>query len=245
MRLALYALPGLAIISLAVILSASQDTASGNPQAPTATTPPTTPAPPATPVVIDPPGKYSVILISMDGLRPDAITEHGPEHVPAFYRLRREGAFTDNARSSVGYTVTLPNHVGMITSRLVSGPDGHGWTWNKDPLLGANLHRNKGAYLESVFSVAHDCGRRTALCASKSKFSLFDLSYDEKNGMPDVTGEEPPPGDHVDEERRRVGRADPIGEEQREEAHEETPGHGAPTLEGEASVCAPDRCAER
>lgn len=194
MRLALYALPGLAIISLAVILSASQDTASGNPQAPTATTPPTTPpttpAPPATPVVIDPPGKYSVILISMDGLRPDAITEHGPEHVPAFYRLRREGAFTDNARSSVGYTVTLPNHVGMITSRLVSGPDGHGWTWNKDPLLGANLHRNKGAYLESVFSVAHDCGRRTALCASKSKFSLFDLSYDEKNGMPDVTGED-------------------------------------------------------
>ena len=192
MRRAFYALPGLAIISLAVILDARQDATGGNPQAPTATTPPTTPtvAPPATPVVLDPPGKFSVILISMDGLRPDAITAHGPDDVPAFYRLRREGAFTDNARSSVNHTVTLPNHTGMITGRLVDGLDGHGWTWNKDPLLGDNLHRNKGAYLESIFSVAHDCGRRTAFCASKSKFSLFDLSYDEKNGMPDVTGED-------------------------------------------------------
>ncbi len=133
---------------------------------------------------------YSVIFISVDGLRPDAITALGPDKVPAFYRLRREGAFTDNARTAVHRTVTLPNHVGMITSRGVEGPEGHGWTWNKDPLIGATLHRNKGAYLESVFSVAHDHGLRTALFASKSKFSLFDLSYDASNGLPDVTGED-------------------------------------------------------
>ncbi len=145
----------------------------------------TTPAPPS----VTPSG-YSVILVSVDGLRPDAVTVHGPEEVPNFYRLRREGAFTDNARTLVDLTVTLPNHVGMITSRQVNGSAGHGWTWNKDPLVGANLHRNKGEYLESVFSVAHDYGLRTALFASKSKFSLFDLSYDEKNGMPDLTGED-------------------------------------------------------
>ncbi len=58
------------------------------------------------------------------------------------------------------------------------------------PPLGANLHRNKGAYLESVFSVAHDYGLRTALFASKSKFSIYDLSYDEKNGRADAIGED-------------------------------------------------------
>lgn len=136
------------------------------------------------------PHDVSVILISVDGLRPDAVTIHGTRGVPAFYRLRREGAFTDNARTAPDSTNTLPNHVGMITSRLVSGPSGHGWTWNKDPLIGANLHRNKGEYLESVFSVAHDYGLRTALYASKSKFSLFDLSYDAKNGRPDSIGED-------------------------------------------------------
>lgn len=91
-----------------------------------------------------PSSPQSVILISIDGLRPDAITAHGPESLPALYRLRREGAFTDNARTAVTRTHTLPNHTGMITSRLVAGPDGHAWTWNKDPKLGDTVHRNKG-----------------------------------------------------------------------------------------------------
>lgn len=134
--------------------------------------------------------RQSVILISIDGLRPDAITAHGPERVPAFYRLRREGAFTHNARTAITQTHTLPNHTGMVTSRLVDGPDGHGWTWNKDPQLGDTLHRNKGEYLHSMFSVAHDHGMRTALFASKTKFSLFDVSWGPRYGEPDTTGED-------------------------------------------------------
>jgi len=173
MRPALFAFSGLAAVFAVILLNANQ----------VAVISPAESSP-----VADLKSGYSVILVSVDGLRPDAVTVHGPEEVPNFYRLRREGAFTDNARTLVDLTVTLPNHVGMITSRQVNGSDGHGWTWNKDPLVGANLHRNKGEYLESVFSVAHDHGLRTALFASKSKFSLFDLSYDEKNGMPDLTG---------------------------------------------------------
>lgn len=135
-----------------------------------------------------PSSPQSVILISIDGLRPDAITTHGPESLPALYRLRREGAFTDNARTAVTQTHTLPNHTGMITGRLVDGPDGHGWTWNKDPKLGDTVHRNKGAYLHSMFSVAHDHGFRTGLFASKTKFSLFDLSWGPRYGKPDTVG---------------------------------------------------------
>lgn len=173
MRPALFALSGLVAVFAVILLNANQVAVI---------------APADTAAVPDLKTGYSVILVSVDGLRPDAVTIHGPEEVPNFYRLRREGAFTDNARTVVDHTVTLPNHVGMITSRQVNGSDGHAWTWNKDPLVGDNLHRNKGEYLESVFSVAHDHGLRTALFASKSKFALFDLSYDEKNGMPDLTG---------------------------------------------------------
>ncbi|MDF1824687.1 MAG: alkaline phosphatase family protein [Verrucomicrobiales bacterium] len=134
--------------------------------------------------------KQSVILISIDGLRPDAILAQGPKRVPAFFRLRREGAFTHNARTAVTQTHTLPNHTGMVTSRLVDGPEGHAWTWNRDPQIGDTLHRNKGAYLHSMFSVAHDHGLRTALFASKTKFSLFDISWGARYGQPDTVGED-------------------------------------------------------
>ncbi|NNE91066.1 MAG: sulfatase-like hydrolase/transferase [Verrucomicrobiales bacterium] len=129
-----------------------------------------------------------VIFISVDGLRPDAITTHGPEDVPNFYRLRNEGAFTDNARSAVNYTITLPNHTGMVTSRLVAGENGHGWTINHDPPIGMTLHKNKGGYIPSMFSVAHDHGLRTGMFVSKTKFSLFENSWGEKHGAPDLVG---------------------------------------------------------
>ncbi len=129
-----------------------------------------------------------VIHISVDGLRPDAVTNLGPQNLPHFYRFRVEGAFTDNARTDYDFTNTLPNHVCMVTSRGVNGPDGHNVDFNSDN--GSTIEDAHGSYVAGVFDVAHDRGMSTALYASKDKFAVIDRSYNGDNGVPDTVGED-------------------------------------------------------
>jgi len=152
-----------------------------------------------------------VIFISVDGLRADLLdnllVNDSVGAYANFQRLVDEGASTFNARTDYTHTVTLPNHTTMITGRPVLQPAGqpvtvyHGYTSNSTPGLYDTLH-NVGnpfvPYIASVFDVIHDHGMTTAMFASKSKFIIFDRSYDAANGAPDITGSDNGP-DKIDQ----------------------------------------------
>ena len=127
-----------------------------------------------------------VIAISIDGLNPDAIKQLGKSGAPALHRLMREGAYTLNARTVREKTSTLPNHTAMLTGRRVdSKHGGHGYSENFDN--GGTVHSAAGHYVASVFDVVHDHGGSTALFAAKTKFKLYERSWNTK-GAPDRVG---------------------------------------------------------
>jgi hypothetical protein len=121
-------------------------------------------------------------------LRPDAITTLGPRRAPNFFRLRRNGTFTDNARTDADFANTLPNHTTMLTGRGVAGDTGHNYTGNLMPPPQLSLHSNKGSYISSVFDVTHDHGLSTGLFVGKEKFLIYEQSYDATTGEADRFG---------------------------------------------------------
>ena len=72
----------------------------------------------------------------------------------------------------------------VIGDRAVAG---HAWIVNSDDQP-ENLHGNRHAYVASTFDVAHDHGLRTALLATKTKFKIYENSYDGSSGAADAVG---------------------------------------------------------
>lgn len=141
-----------------------------------------------------------VIHISVDGLRPDYLqTIIDAGQAPNFKRFQTEGAWTTQARTDYTHTITLPNHTSMLTGRPVSQPAGqsntlhHGWVTNVDPAPTATLHNSGNLnvpYKASAFDVAHDAGLETALYASKSKFVIYEQSYNATTGADNANGKD-------------------------------------------------------
>jgi predicted AlkP superfamily pyrophosphatase or phosphodiesterase len=64
-----------------------------------------------------------VVVVSIDGLRPDAITTF---RAPTLQRLMREGSYTLSGRT-IDPSKTLPSHTSMLTGQP---PERHGVLWN-------------------------------------------------------------------------------------------------------------------
>lgn len=105
----------------------------------------------------------NVVLVSIDGLRPDAIAAF---EAPTLSKLVREGSFT-LAATTILPSKTLPSHTSMLTGEP---PDRHGVLWN-------DAFNDQPGTLEipTIFSAARSSGYRTAAFFSKAKFSHLQV----------------------------------------------------------------------
>lgn len=96
------------------------------------------------------------LIMSIDGLRPDALS---PETAPNIYALAARGAYTWTART-VNPPSTLPSHASMLTGYDVLQ---HHISWN-------DYYPEMG-YVQttSLFEIAHDHGLRTSMFIGNEK----------------------------------------------------------------------------
>lgn len=101
-------------------------------------------------------GGRRVLVISVDGLRPDLLLR---APAPNMRSMLRDGSFTFWALTTKE-SYTLPSHVSMLTGVI---PDRHGVTWN-DHIEEAYPN------VPTLFTLAKQHGYTTALAVGKTKF---------------------------------------------------------------------------
>lgn len=99
-----------------------------------------------------------VIIVSIDGLRPDAIDRFGAR---TLQRLMAEGASSLEA-TTILPSKTLPSHTSMLTGLE---PEDHGVTWNRE-----EMDDHGHVATPTIFAAAKQAGLQTAAFFSKSKF---------------------------------------------------------------------------
>jgi predicted AlkP superfamily pyrophosphatase or phosphodiesterase len=103
-----------------------------------------------------------IVLISVDGLRPDLALR---ANMPTLRGMLRDGSFTFWARTT-DVSITLPSHTSMVTG---VSPSKHGVTWND----GGARKGNRYPLVPTVMEIASRAGYVTAMVAGKSKFAAL------------------------------------------------------------------------
>jgi Type I phosphodiesterase / nucleotide pyrophosphatase len=124
-----------------------------SPPLPAATLPSTRPS---TAPALSVPHIGRVVIISVDGLRPDVLLR---ADAPAIRALMNDGSWSMYARA-IAYAYTLPAHVSMLTG---VSPERHGVTWNR-------YIEESYPNVPTLFDLAHANGFTTAMATSKMKF---------------------------------------------------------------------------
>jgi predicted AlkP superfamily pyrophosphatase or phosphodiesterase len=115
--------------------------------------PPTQPTPPPRPMVV---------IVSIDGLRPDSLSV---ERTPNILDMAARGSACWTAQT-IFPPITLPSHASMLTG---FPPSAHGLTWGDyQPAKG-------NSRVPTVFSVARAAGLRTVMVVGKDKLNHLNL----------------------------------------------------------------------
>lgn len=104
-----------------------------------------------------------VLILSVDGLRPDVLLL---AKVPTFRALIHESAYTFWAKTTA-VAITLPSHVSMMTGVT---PDRHGITWNSVLPLSEPVYPR----VPTIMELATRAGYVTAMVAGKEKFDTLN-----------------------------------------------------------------------
>ena len=120
---------------------------------------PTAPAAPV-PTPSPTPIPRQVVIVSIDGLRPDALLKCDTPNIQA---LAARGAYTWSARTIMPSN-TLPSHVSMLTGYP---PEVHRILWDEYLPLRGRLT------VPTLFTAVRAVGMRSAMVVGKSKFDYF------------------------------------------------------------------------
>jgi arylsulfatase A-like enzyme len=108
-----------------------------------------------------PPPSPRLVIVSIDGLRPDALAAGGAS---TLLRLASRGTFTWSART-ISPSTTVPSHVSMLSGYP---PSVHGITWD-------TYRPGTFSPVPTIMGVARAAGFRTSLVVGKDKLKVLAI----------------------------------------------------------------------